>query len=337
MRRALRCGGSPRKPLVLASMRDVAPGDVLDQYRVEEVIERSGMATIFRARDAESGHTVVLKVPHVQFEADPRFHRQFEREEEIGLKLDHPALIRILQPKRKSRAYIAMELVEGELLRDRLRHESPLAIATAVEIATKIADALVYLHEHHVIHRDLKPENVMLLGDGGVKIMDFGIAVDTSQSRMTGRGVPQTMGTPDYMSPEQIKGNREDGRTDLYSLGGVLYEMLTGEVPFPAENVYAAMHAKVKSMPASPRLARSEISPELAELVLSLLEREPANRPKSALEVREKLAHPGSIVFTDRSHRAEPTLPPAARLAAGVIGLALLFAVFRILAGWLAG
>jgi len=316
-------------------MPDVIPGQTLDQYQVEEVIARSGMATIFRARDAESGQPIVLKVPHIQFEADLVFHQRFQREEEIGLRLDHPGVVRVLEPRQKSRIYIAMELVEGESLRELLRRESPLPIPRAVEIATQIADVLVYLHEHRVIHRDLKPENVMLLRNGGVKIMDFGIAVDVTQGRMTWGGLSQTMGTPDYMPPEQIKGHRGDARTDLYSLGCILYEMLTGRVPFPAENVYAAMHAKTESLPPSPRHLRSEISPELEELVLSLLEREPANRPESALEVREKLAHPGSIVLTDRTHRAEPSLPASARLAAGAIGLAALFGAFRALAGWL--
>jgi serine/threonine-protein kinase len=286
------------------------------------------MATIFRARDTESGQPVVLKVPHIQFEADIVFHQRFQREEEIGLKLDHPGVIRVLRPKHKSRVYIAMELVDGELLRDRLRRESPLPIPVALDIAIKIADVLVYLHEHHIIHRDLKPENVMLLPDGGVKIMDFGIAVDTTQGKMTWGGLSQTMGTPDYMAPEQIKGQRGDARTDLYSLGAILYEMLTGEVPFPRETIYAAMHAKTESTPPSPRSLRPEISPELEEIVLSLLERDPANRPESAFEVREKLAHPKSVVLVDRTHRTESRFPAAVRLAASLAGLGLLWGAF---------
>jgi eukaryotic-like serine/threonine-protein kinase len=317
-------------------MAEVLPGQTLDQYQVEDVIARSGMATIFRARDLETGQTVVLKVPHIQFEADLVFHQRFQREEEIGLKLDHPGVIRVLRPREKSRVYIVMELVDGELLRDRLRRESPLRIPTAVDIATKIADVLVYLHEHHVIHRDLKPENVMLLPDGGVKLMDFGIAVDTTQGRLTWGGLSQSMGTPDYMAPEQIKGNRGDPRTDVYSLGCILYEMLTGRVPFPSENIYAAMHAKAESIATAPRGLRPEISPQLEEVVLSLLERDPANRPESALEVREKLAHPRSVVLTDRTQRPEPRLPAGARLAAALVGLVLLWGAFWWVAGSLA-
>ena len=309
-------------------MAEVLPGQTLDQYQVEDVIARSGMATIFRARDTETGQPAVLKVPHLQFEADLVFHQRFQREEEIGLALDHPGVIRVLRPKKKSRVYIAMELVEGELLRDRLRRETPLPIPTAVDFATKIADVLVYLHDHHVVHRDLKPENVMLLPDGGVKLMDFGIAVDTTKGKMTWGGLSQTMGTPDYMAPEQIKGQRGDARTDLYSLGCILYEMLTGHVPFPADNVYAAMHGKTHGLPSSLHALRPDVSPELEEIVMSLLERDPANRPESAFEVREKLAHPKSVVPVDRSHRAEPRVPAGARLAAGVVGFVSLWGIF---------
>ena len=161
-------------------MGEPAPGDIVDQYELADIIARSGMATIFRARDRENGHLVALKIPHLAYASDLVFHERFRREEEIGQRLDHPAIIKVLRPKRKSRLYLAMELVEGELLRERLRRETRLPVATAVAIALAIADALVYLHEHGVVHRDLKPENVMLRPDGGVKIMDFGIALDTT-------------------------------------------------------------------------------------------------------------------------------------------------------------
>jgi serine/threonine-protein kinase len=314
-------------------MRPVAPGETLDQYRIEEVVAHGGSATIFRARDAESGSTVALKVPHPRFDADPVFQDRFEREEEIGARLQHPALIRVLRPRRKSRVYIAMELVDGEMLRDRLYRETPLPIVVAVDVTCRLADALVYLHQQGIVHHDLKPDNVMLLPGGGVKLMDFGIALDLRRGAWGRRW--RGIGTPDYMAPEWIKGQRGDVRSDLYSLGCMLYEMLTGEVPFPAEDPYTAMRAKTESAARSPRRRRAEISRALEEVVLSLLERNPAQRPESALEVREKLAHPGSVVLDDRSKRAEPRLGAGTRVVAGLFGMGALFAAFRVLAAWL--
>jgi len=311
-------------------MGDLAPGETVDQYQVLDVIARSGMATIFRARDLENGHTVALKVPHLQYASDMVFHERFKREEEIGQRLDHPAVIKVFQPREKSRLYLAMEYVDGELLRDRLRRERRLPIETAVALAIAIADALAYLHDHSVVHRDLKPENIMVSADGRVKLVDFGIALDTTLRKMTWAGLSQTVGTPDYMAPEQVKGKRGDARSDLYALGVILYEMLTGETPFQGDNVYAAMRAKLQDDPTPPRRLRPDISPALEEIILHALERDPRDRPESALELREALAHPDSVVLTGRAsrQRPKPKMPPWLRtllaIAGAVGGYALL-------------
>jgi serine/threonine protein kinase len=320
-------------------MGDLAPGDTIDQYRIEAVLARSGMATIFRARDQQTGRVVVLKVPHLQYESDIVFNERFHREEEIGLRLDHPAVIRVLRPKEKTRVYIPLEYVHGELLRDRLQREARLPIDDAVHVAIRIADALRYLHDHGVVHRDLKPENIMLTLDGGIKIMDFGIALDTTGRRMTWSGLSQGVGTPDYMAPEQIKGRRGDARTDLYSLGVILYEMLTGKVPFHADNIYAAMRAKVEELPVPPRRLRPDVPPALEEIVLHALEPDPANRFETAFEMREALAHPGSVVKRTRAARKQMPAhgPRWARTAIIVVGSILGWVAFMAILSQVAG
>ena len=287
-------------------MSELTPGQTLDQYELLDIIARSGMATVFRARDAVDDRIVALKVPHFQYASDIVFHQRFLREEQIGLRLDHPGIIKIFRPREKSRLYLVMEYVEGELLSGRLLRERPFPIRTAVNFALQIADVLVYLHDRNVVHRDLKPENVMIQRAERIKLMDFGIAMDASLRKMTWSGLSQSMGTPDYMAPEQIKGQRGSVRTDIYSAGVILFEMLTGAVPFSGDNVYAAMRAKMMDNPVPPRGLRPDVTPELEEIVLHAIERDPDERFHSAAELLDALAHPENVVVTDRASRHRP-------------------------------
>lgn len=274
---------------------------MLDQYELLDTLATSGMATIFRARDTGDGRIVAVKVPHLQYASDIVFHQRFLREEHIGLSLDHPGIIKVYPRKETSRLYLVMEYVDGELLSSLLRREHQLSVPTAVDYAMQLCDVLIYLHDRNIVHRDLKPDNIMILHDGRLKLMDFGIALDAALRKITWTGLSQPVGTPDYMSPEQIKGSRGSARTDIYSLGIILYEMLTGKVPFQGENVYSAMQAKMLDNPVPLTSLRPDLSPQLQEIILHALERNPNDRFKDARELQEALAHQDTVQLTDRT------------------------------------
>jgi len=319
-------------------VREVSVGERLDQFEVTELIARSGMASIFKATDTLSGATVALKVPYLQFESDVVFYERFRREEQIGQRLDHPNIIKVLKPVRKSRMYLAMEYFEGVSLRALMRDKQPFDPARALHFARQICDALIYMHAQRVVHRDLKPENILVGSDDQIKIMDFGIALDESARRLTWAGLSTTVGTPDYMAPEQVSGRRGDVRTDIYSLGMILYEMLTGNLPYSGANVYAAMKAKSSEDP--PRLTEfvPDIDPGLEEIVLHAIERLPRNRYASAAEMMEDLRDPSQVARTGRALRLRPRSVRARRLwralMTGAFFLSLI-AIF-ILVVWLA-
>jgi eukaryotic-like serine/threonine-protein kinase len=288
-------------------MREVNVGDKLDQYELTELIARSGMASIFKARDLiNDGATVAIKVPYMQFESDVLFYNRFQREEDVGRRLQHPNIIAVLAPKHKSRMYIAMEYVEGASLRARLRDRRPLDMQEALDLARQICSALVYMHANGVVHRDLKPENILITEAGQVKIMDFGIALDESARRLTWSGLSSTIGTPDYMAPEQVSGRRGDARTDIYAMGTILYEMLTGQLPYAGDNVYSMMRAKTNEDPQPPSRVRPDFEPHLEEIILHAIERQPRNRYASAADLLEDLRDPSKVPITGRATRLRP-------------------------------
>jgi serine/threonine-protein kinase len=306
-------------------MREVNAGERLDQYELTELIARSGMASIFKARDTLDGATVAIKVPYMQFERDTVFHNRFEREEAVGKRLNDPRIVRVLTPRRKSRIYIAMEYVEGVSLRAIMRDTPKLAPARALGLVQQLGGALEYMHAQGVIHRDLKPENILVTDAGAVKIMDFGIALDKSLRRLTWAGVSSTLGTPDYMAPEQVSGRLADARTDIYALGTILYEMLTGELPYAGDNVYNIMRAKETEDPQPPRGYRPDLDPHLEEVILHAIEREPRDRYASATELLEELRDPSRIVLRGRAAQLHPRSLRWIRVKRG-IGVAALFA-----------
>jgi serine/threonine-protein kinase len=281
-------------------MREDKVGDTVDDYELIELLARSGMASIFKARDTQSGTIVALKIPHMQFESDVVFFERFRREEEIGQRLTHPNIIKVLKPRNKTRMYLAMDYLEGKSLRRLLDEQRPFPTPQALAIAIQIAEALVYLHSQGVVHRDLKPENIVVTGDGVVKILDFGIALDKSARRLTWVGLSSTIGTPDYMAPEQIGGRRGDVRTDIYALGIMLYEMLTGNLPFAGDNAHAIIAAKTRGEPRPPSYFMPGFDPALESIVLRAIERVPRDRYDSAAEMLADLRNPSAVPPRDK-------------------------------------
>ncbi len=276
------------------------PGDQLDHYRIEALVARSGMASIFKATDMRDGRPVAIKIPHPEMEADPVLYDRFKREAEIGEKLDHPGVMKVFSDPDRSRIYMVMEWVEGRLLRVVLHEQHKLPIDRALKIAIAICDALDYIHRNGVVHRDLKPENIMIDGEDNIKLIDFGIAGKEGARRLTFAKLSNVMGTPDYISPEQVKGKRGDGRSDIYALGVMLYEMLTGKTPFTGPNPFAIMNDRLLNNPIPPRELNPEISPALQEVIYRALEREPQNRYSTANEFAWDLEHLDQVGVADR-------------------------------------
>jgi serine/threonine-protein kinase len=316
-------------------------GQVLDaRFEITELISRSGMGSIFKAVALENGDTVALKVPFMHFESDPAFYSRFQREEEIGKTLDHPGILKIrASTGKRSRPYFAMEYLKGRTLEEVIRAAEKLPVDKALDLASRICEALGYMHKLNIVHRDMKPANIMVCDDGSIRIMDFGIAKAQAMRRITFGGFSPTMGTPDYMAPEQVKGKRGDGRTDLYSLGAMLYEMVTGRVPFEAPNAYMVMNARLIGDPRAPRKINPEISPQVEEIILHAMERDPIDRYANAAEMKADLDAPGQVAMTGRHERLRPPMMWKSRwkrvrqvvVILGVIGLvfALFIMMFR--------
>lgn len=284
-------------------MSQKAPGETLDHYRIEAVMARSGMAELYKAADTLSGRQVALKLPLPEMEAEPVLFERFKREEEIGQLLDHPGIVKTFHDEHRSRVYMVMEWVEGKLLRAVLNEQKRLPVDRAVKLTLGICDALDYMHKRGIVHRDLKPENVMVSADDQVKLIDFGIAMKEDARRLTFVNLSATLGTPDYISPEQVQGQRGDQRSDIYAVGIMLYEMLTGRVPFAEPNPLAAMNERLLHDPESPRSLNPEISPELEEILYRALERNPRHRYANAHEMMWDLQHQEQVGVEDRGER----------------------------------
>ncbi|HLY73869.1 MAG TPA: protein kinase, partial [Planctomycetota bacterium] len=310
-------------------------GTVLDnRFELQSLINEGGMAAVYRALDRSTGQTVAVKIPFMRYESDPGSYSRFEREEEIGTLLKHPSILRVIPVEGKSRPYIVMEYLEGQTLAQLLSQVSPLPVDDAVRIASRLADALEYVHEAGIVHRDLKPQNIMICDDGSLRVMDFGIAKAPGGRAIDVRGLSPMMGTPDYMAPEQVQGHPGDERTDIYSLGVILYEMVTDALPFTGDNASIIMNSRLSGDPRAPRKIRPEISPVLEEIILHALARNPDERFRSMTAFKSDLDHQDLVTVTGRVDRLQPPKPWETRwrrLRTVVISMLLILGLFGLL------
>ena len=284
------------------------PGDLLaGRYRLEEVIGRGGMSTVYRASDETLGRTVAVKVllPTLA-DQDPTYSVRFEREARAAAALANASVVTVYDTGVDDGShYIIMEHVEGQSLEQVLRQGRPFAIPEALGIARRVADALAAAHAAGILHRDIKPANVMVTDGGAVKVLDFGIARRLDGTTIT--QVASVVGTAAYMAPERALGEPGDARADIYSFGCLLYAMLTGAALFGGEVAAAVLHQQINTQPRPPSRLREGLSPELDALVLAMLAKAPDERPATAAEVRERLARlPEARGFTMRSAGAVP-------------------------------
>jgi eukaryotic-like serine/threonine-protein kinase len=262
---------------------------LLDRYELQELVGSGGMSSVYRAHDRLLDRTVALKVLHEHHLHDPEHVERFRREARSAAVLSHPNIVTVIdRGEHDGRQFIVFEYVGGENLKRLIEQNRPLPIATALELATQIARALSFAHRSGLVHRDVKPQNVLLNGDGQAKVTDFGIA----RSLDVQRGMTQTgtvLGTSDYIAPEQAQGQRVDEQSDVYSLGVVLYELLTGEVPFPGENFVTVAMQHINEPPPSVRAKRTDVPPRVDAAVQRAMAKDPRDRFPTMAEFGREL------------------------------------------------
>jgi serine/threonine-protein kinase len=208
-------------------------GDQFDHFQIRAHIAQGGMSDIYRAYDFLNGQEVVLKIPNRASIGDPAQYERFQRELEVMRTLDHPAIQKGVDSGQfNNTPYLVTRLVTGESMRALVTRRAPMPVDEAVTLVRKIAEGLAHCHDHGIVHRDIKPENILITLEGEPVILDFGLALTKGAFRVTYANLSGAAGTPDYMAPEQIEGQRGDKRTDIYAVGTMLFELLAGHIPF---------------------------------------------------------------------------------------------------------
>jgi len=325
-------------------------GDVLaDRYELEELVGSGGMSSVYRAHDRILDRRIALKILHQHFNDDDEYVQRFLREARTVAGLSHPNIVTVIdRGDHDGQQFIVFELVEGETLKRLIEREGPLPVTRALELAIQVAHGLRSAHERGLVHRDVKPQNVLLNGNGEAKVTDFGIAREIDvQHGMTQTGT--VMGTSDYISPEQAQGGHVDEHTDVYSLGVVLYELLTGEVPFTGDNFVAVAMRHINESPPNVRERRPDVPPRVAAATARALAKDPRDRWPSMAELCRELEaclaeaaeedEEGTVVLPPPARAARPRRSRPRRrismaallIAAGAILLAVVLAIALVL------
>ncbi|MBN8658173.1 MAG: serine/threonine protein kinase [Anaerolineae bacterium] len=285
-------------------------GDQFDHYQIQAHMAQGGMSDIYRAFDLMHRREVVIKIPDHSMIGDPAQFERFQRELEVMKSLDHPAILKGLGSGKYNRVpYLVTEFVHGESLRTLMEKSGSFPTEQVVALIQKLANGMAYCHKNEVIHRDLKPENILITSDEQPIIMDFGLALTKDSHRVTYSNLSATMGTPDYMSPEQIEGQRGDQRTDIYALGTIMYEMLAGRTPFTGDTPMAVMAQHLNNT--APRLDKvnPSISAQVAAIVATCLARNPEDRYPNMEALIAALENPEAVNISILDQSSTPTKP----------------------------
>ena len=277
---------------------------VLDgRYALEMLVGSGGMADVYRAKDQLLERTIAVKVLHQQYENDKEFIERFQREAKAAARITHPNIVNVYDVGvAEGRHYIVMEYVPGRTLKERIKEEGPVPAAEALHIARQIAGALAQAHASNLVHCDIKPHNILVMPDGNVKVADFGIARAVTESTMTYND--NIMGSVHYFSPEQARGTIITPKSDVYSLGVVLYEMLTGRIPFDGNTAVSVARKHLEEEPQPIHALVPNIPPVVEALVTRMMAKDPALRPDSRLLTQD-------IMHTERMMRGDTSAMPA--------------------------
>ena len=275
-------------------MSRFSPGQQLDHYRIEKLLGSGAYAETYKATDTRDGRTVVLKVPDPkQFASDPNTYRRYRREAEVARRLEHPSVQGAIDPgEARSAQYLVLEYVDGVPMREQMRSSvGVVPIDRVIDWGRQLAEGLAYLHTKGVVHRDLKPENILVTPDDRLVIGDFGTAALDGARRLTFKHRAESLGTPAYMSPEQVQGERGDARSDIYSWGAMVYELLTDRVPFEGDNWIAVMVGHMQRDPEPIHEFRPDVPPALEAVATKAMRRYPEHRYPSAEALLADLNH----------------------------------------------